>query len=234
MQDAYVGDIGDFGKYGLLRLIGYNRLKLSINWYYVIPSTQGKQNDGKYIEYLSRPNEYRTYDTELFDGLCKLVLHDSDRKLKRIETSCLLNATYYSKPLQNNRHLWHTNALLDTQNADIVFLDPDNGLETATMHQNNSATFKHVKWDELKDYYNRGQSVILYQHRPKMTSKTTCIQNIMKYHANYLKSDHLYILEFPKFTNRFYFFFTHNSHVSQVRDVCRYMDIHWKGLCRQL
>ena len=37
MQDNYVGDIGDYGKYGLLRAIVSQKLELAVNWYKVWP-----------------------------------------------------------------------------------------------------------------------------------------------------------------------------------------------------
>jgi hypothetical protein len=33
MQNRYVGDIGDFGKFGLLRFIEDTGLRIGINWY---------------------------------------------------------------------------------------------------------------------------------------------------------------------------------------------------------
>ena len=33
MQNQYVGDIGDFGKYGLLRAISGDPLRLGVVWY---------------------------------------------------------------------------------------------------------------------------------------------------------------------------------------------------------
>ena len=38
MQDNYIGDIGDYGKYGLLREICAEAMSLSVNWYRVIPA----------------------------------------------------------------------------------------------------------------------------------------------------------------------------------------------------
>lgn len=51
MQDNYIGDIGDYGKYGLLREIYAADMSLSVNWYRVVPTKIGKQDDGKYINY---------------------------------------------------------------------------------------------------------------------------------------------------------------------------------------
>jgi hypothetical protein len=33
MQDRYAGDVGDFGKLGMLRKIAYSGLKIGVNWY---------------------------------------------------------------------------------------------------------------------------------------------------------------------------------------------------------
>ena len=38
MQDRYAGDIGDFGKFGLLRALSSAGLSIGVNWYRTIPS----------------------------------------------------------------------------------------------------------------------------------------------------------------------------------------------------
>ena len=231
MQDLYVGDIGDYGKYGLLRQITRNGLSLSINWYKVCPRLLGKQEDGKYIQYLNDPATYRSYDPELFDKLRDIVLQRKARNIQSVEKAHLLEAQFFSEAISGDRNLWHDTALQHTNHTDTVFLDPDNGLETWRMFLNQKATEKHVKWQEVKDYYDRGQTVILYQHRPQMTPKEACIESVMEYHKKYLRADHIFVLEFPRFTNRFYFMFTHNEHNEKINTVCNWMRTNWKGLC---
>ena len=85
MQDSYIGDIGDYGKYGLLREVCAAAMSLSVNWYKVVPTKAGKQDDGKYISYLSMPQIYREYDPVMFDALYKIVLHEQDRRIERVE-----------------------------------------------------------------------------------------------------------------------------------------------------
>lgn len=234
MQDSYVGDIGDFGKYGLLRNICRTDLTLAINWYKVSPKSFQKQNDGKYTDYLYQPDRYRHYDSTLFDTLQTIVLTESRRTIQKIETSDLLHATFFNQDILSHRNAWHQEALRKTEHADIVFLDPDNGLETEKMHVNGKTTEKHVKWNELKDYYDRGQSVILYQHRPQMMKKDVCIKSVLAFNDCYLLSDAVYILAFPKYTNRFYFFFTHEKHSATVKQVCDLMETAWKGICHPI
>ena len=38
MQDSYIGDIGDYCKYGLLREVCAAAMSLSVNWYNVVPT----------------------------------------------------------------------------------------------------------------------------------------------------------------------------------------------------
>ena len=33
MKNQYFGDIGDYGKYGLLRFLGERGLSIAVNWY---------------------------------------------------------------------------------------------------------------------------------------------------------------------------------------------------------
>ena len=74
MQDRYTGDIGDFAKYGLLRaLIG--KRKLGVAWY-LFPD-ENHNADGKHINYLENPCEWRDLDAGLYDNLKNLVTKKS-------------------------------------------------------------------------------------------------------------------------------------------------------------
>ena len=211
-------------------------MSLSVNWYRVVPTKLGKQDDGKYTSYLSMPQLYKEYDPDLFESLYKIVVQEQDRRIERVECEKLFSAIYFSKTLGNDRNTWHTQALEQTRNSKVVFLDPDNGLETYKMHQTEGATEKHVKWKELKDYYTRGQNVILYQHRPQMTTKEKCIENIMNFQHTYLLADCVKLLEFPKYTNRFYFMFLHESEKANFELICDSMVQKWgkNGFCHQV
>ena len=46
MQNRYVGDVGDFGKYALLRRIGKAGLSLGVNWY--LTPDESHNSNGKY------------------------------------------------------------------------------------------------------------------------------------------------------------------------------------------
>jgi hypothetical protein len=93
VQDKYVGDIGDFGKYALLNhLRCHSRLGLSVVWYRVNPDhtdREHQKNDGKHISYLGlhgkKPDSRLL---ELDPGLfCQLQRIASDPQTRNIQSS---------------------------------------------------------------------------------------------------------------------------------------------------
>lgn len=66
MKNQYVGDIGDYGKYGLLREFIKDGISVGVNWYLTI---KDMSHDGKFTDYLKKKPELREYDEELFDAL---------------------------------------------------------------------------------------------------------------------------------------------------------------------
>src|SRR4051812_1310630 len=149
MQDRYVGDVGDFGKYGLLRfLVGcfdeLPPLTLGVIWYKV--ADESHNNDGAKIQYLREKTSqnFEPCDRELYRNLQNLVINDR-RKLDDVERAQVLppGSIFFSDELSfsecngrnaqarraQRRNAWAARAILATAKCDIVFADPDNGLE---------------------------------------------------------------------------------------------------------
>ena len=64
MQNRYIGDIGDFAKYGLIRAITGIQ-KIGIAWYLYPDESHNK--GGRRIGYLDKPDEHRWRETISFD-----------------------------------------------------------------------------------------------------------------------------------------------------------------------
>ena len=110
MQNRYVGDIGDFGKFGLLRSLSGCRdahpiecpLRLGIVWYLYPDETHN--SDGKYTGYLTaesaKSTALRSCDPELYDCLRRLVI-GNDRHVIGIRCSGIFpeDTAYYEKTL---------------------------------------------------------------------------------------------------------------------------------------
>lgn len=238
MQDKYVADIGDYGKYGLLRKIE-KKYKLGVNWYR-FPDEVG--NDGKFISYLNE-EKYRKCDPELFDKLHDLIVQKG-RNVSSIE-SCgifsdsvlffsdmlLLDPKVGYKEREQWRKQWHESAVRVLRDCEVIFLDPDNGVQVssvpiASAGKKNGG--KYVAIDELADYYYSGKTVILYNHRGRQ--KTSDYYKRFKDISNEINCKNVYSMCFHRGTVRDYIFFCQNKHSEFISNICKeMMNSYWKS-----
>ncbi len=165
MQNRYAGDVGDFGKLGLLRIMAQSGLKVGINWY--LTEDEDHNNDGKHIAYLTNPM-YDACDPELRGKLGYMIYGNQRSVLTMEDMNLIPDCAYFSRVVPRNvieRTAWHQQALLQLSITDMVFLDPDNGLEVKSLSPTNAKSIKYVFRSEIEDYYAAGQSVIFYNHR---------------------------------------------------------------------
>ena len=187
MQDCYVGDAGDFGKYGLLRELCSSAeddrqpLSLGVVWYRV-PNEPG--TDGGKVGYLDpsltelsdQGKRYRMLDPCLYDAL-RGIVQSCNRSVQRIRESRILpsdTTAFYEEPLtfegiedtrkSDLRRQWLQGALNLTEGCQVVFVDPDNGLEVKSTSRTAKKGPKYAFFDELSPYLQRGQSLVIYQH----------------------------------------------------------------------
>ena len=172
MKNQYVGDIGDYTKFGILRKLQKANFSIGINWY--LTEDDGSK-DGKYREYLK--SECKTSDGELFTKL-KEINDSGLLSVNTLEKKIIIqNAVYFKDKLQlpeedyvnsfQYRAAWHAKALSALGKKKIVFLDPDNGLEVPSVNPflHLSKGNKYATYLEAADYYKKGASVIIYQHK---------------------------------------------------------------------
>jgi hypothetical protein len=187
MRHVYVGDVGDFGKHGLLRALvqhGCTR-ELGVIWY--LTDKDERNNDGRHDGYLrgnsTRSREaFRACDPELYDKLAA-IRTNKQLHLKLIERGNILpsGTSFYSSvvpqsamrmnELHHSRIKWFDRAADLVLQSDVVFLDPDNGLLLPNEIASNVGTAlprrpspKHAYWNELMVLLDRGQTVVAYHH----------------------------------------------------------------------
>ena len=181
MQDRYAGDVGDFAKFGLLRQLlrpsaSGQRIWLAVLWYLV--EDEDGNFDGKHISYL-RDDHMRSCDPVLHDTL-RHIVGNKTRNVRRLEGSGLLppdQTVFFSARMASlrsrkrgtvsaidGRRQWFLHALEGSEGADLVFLDPDNGLEVASVPPASTKANKYVYLYEVRAIAERGQSVLIYQH----------------------------------------------------------------------
>lgn len=169
MKDQYFGDVNDFVKYGLLRqLQALTGLRVGVCWY-LTPSDGGP--DGARRRYLTDPGPWRAFDPELYDGLRRIGTDSVAQSVESASTLDLLpGARYFGQlvPKRQDRGEYLQRALAVLDDTDLVFLDPDNGIEPSSLGRSSAQSDKYALWEELQAFYSAGSSLLVYQHFPRV------------------------------------------------------------------
>ncbi|MCR5294957.1 MAG: hypothetical protein K6E30_07275 [Lachnospiraceae bacterium] len=223
MKNQYIGDIGDYGKYGLLRYLSSQGIKIGVNWY-LTPNDE--RTDGLHTGYLNMP-EMKDYDPELFMKMKELApIAREEKTVQMVEESGLFSGfIFYHEKLNTDdkffnereaeRERWHQNALRQLEGAKLVFVDPDNGL-VRKMRTSRKGSHKYISREEIKDYFEAGKDVVYYHHRSRkndegwMQDKT-----IMKD----LAGVRLLAVSAHRWGNRAYIFVVHEKNYEFYRNI---------------
>jgi len=166
MKNQYFGDINDYKKYGLLRSIeSASNLGLLVAW--MLTPDDGS-TDGEFVEYLGEPEKWEKYDSHLYEGLVRLMGSSKERSVTLIEESGILNGcsffSEYVPDAKPGREAWFSSLINASKNRDLVFLDPDNGLEVKSRPYGRKNSSKFLYWREVSDLWASGKSLLIYQH----------------------------------------------------------------------
>ena len=168
MKNQYYADVNDYRKYGLLRgLVRDRELTLGVAWM-LTPDDSGP--DGRFTDYAADPTRWREYDPPLFDHLADALSRNA-RNVTEFETSGLLpDASFFRDVVPDDHHMRvaFSDRLTSTlQGNDLVFLDPDNGIEVSSKPAGRKGSRKFVLWRELHRLFEVGTSLLIYQHYPR-------------------------------------------------------------------
>lgn len=216
MQDRYEGDVGDFGKLGLLRQIA-SYFNIGVNWC-LVPD-ESRNADGKHIGYI-KDKRYDGCDDALRDALKEIVY--GQRSVSAIESKNFIpNAVYYNDMLYSpsptfSRSDWHMEALKFLSSADIVFLDPDNGLLVKSVSAGSAKSNKYVLPSEIVDYYTAGKSVIFYNHRCREQESVYLRRFDWMFDNSFLKDAVITGVKFKRGTVRDYIFAMQPGHAGKI------------------
>ena len=212
MKNQYVGDIGDYGKYGLLRFLAKRRIKIGVNWY--LTDNDGS-SDGRFTNYLKNTSD-RKYDPELFDELEKIAFR-SDKTVQMIEDAGLIpgavffNCFLRSRSLEvslreERRRRWFDNSSSLLKEAELIFADPDNGLSYRKTARNKDSE-KFVLPFEISEYYNQGHNVVYYCHKGRR--KQEAWEKAKTEIRDYVQDAQILAVTFHRGTQRSYIFIVH-------------------------
>jgi hypothetical protein len=133
--------------------------------------------DGRHIGYLKDPT-MRSLDPELHRRLSR-VIAKGRRSVKAVASAKILpkETIFVDLPISNGldgrnnraqriaqRGAWLSEALQSTSSCNLVFFDPDNGIETKSVPLHSPKSGKYIFWEELMPFWERGQSLLIYHH----------------------------------------------------------------------
>lgn len=231
MKNQYVADIGDYGKYSLLKHFEDAGIHIGINWY--LTKDDGS-NDGRFVRYLLN-DKMRNYNPIVFDEL-KRLYEENNRSISGIEKSNLFhNVEYYSEIMEfdgtpserkEQRGKWHNKGMDLLENADLIFLDPDNGLLTRKKHNKDSVKF--VLPEEVCEYYKAGHNVVFYCHKGRRTQEQW--EDYKRFMHNMISYSESLGITFHKGTQRSYIFLIHPKDYEKYRSVINSVIEDWAGV----
>ena len=234
MKNQYVGDIGDYGKYGLLRFLAAHGIKIGVNWYL---TENDESTDGRFITYLKNPAE-RIYDPDLFDALQNIA----DRPGKNVgmikQAGIIPEAEFYGELLKSSsidvnarevsRRLWFNNSTLLLGNAELIFADPDNGISYRKTARTKDSE-KFILPEDVCDYYNSGRNVVFYCHKGRR--KQEAWEQAKAEIRNYIRDAQLLAVTCHRGTQRSYIFVLHpDCYVKYEQILTAFLDSAWGNM----
>lgn len=226
MQNRYVGDVGDFGKYALLRrLCGPDNgcaVRLGVVW--CLFPDEKLTNDGKHISYLEN-HDFARLDAELH-AVLKSIVVSGRRNVGAInEYTCLPSSTIFvSEPISiagspragsaeriRHRDTWVKACLNQTQQCELVFFDPDNGLEVASVPKYHPKAGKYIYWNELAPFWRRGNTLLIYHHLNRTVSAARQVEALTLRFATELNRAMIVPLVFRRGSSRVFWLIHHGD-----------------------
>ncbi len=233
MQNKYVGDIGDYDKYYLLNALTKSGIKLGVNWCFVSEDLNDN-NDGMKVEYLKseQPDDLPDLRKNIFQKLKEIVFENNEirdtkkgRDLQTIESSGILptSTVFYNAiiPAGTKRFAWHNESLSKLNTCDLIFYDPDNGLERGSYGKLNKKANKFVFFDEIVQAYSAGKTILIYQHAPMDKKTVIDAEDRIQELADCLptaKKENIRAF-FTKF-QRYYLLVVQEHHLIEIENIC--------------
>lgn len=195
MRNNFVNDIGDYAKYALLRALcgsSPKGIRLGVIWY--LTDHPERNGDGRKRIHLSQDG-WENLDPGLLTAmrLIESSLRGQDElSVRLIEASDILPAgtAYFSEAVPHahatpqqrvfERADWFERARNAVADCDLVFLDPDNGLEVRSVPVTSPFASKYATVSEIAALLENGTGVVLYQHGSRtpwpVQRERTCTQ----------------------------------------------------------
>lgn len=244
MQDRYSADIGDFGKFQMLRYLFSNTKHTLSQIWYLYPD-ENHNNDGMYINYF---HKVKGFDHELENSFKKII--STKRNVEALQNANLLeNIKYFSHIIEEDkdlvyRKIWFKKALDFSKNSDFILTDSDNGIAIKCQKasksleilgfdkfKDRSKSGKYIFLDEIKELFEVANCLIIYHHLNRCFAHDLQIENLTKT----LKKEFniVFAIKHKPYSPRVFFFLCKEQEkydflLSKLKDFEKEFSIHWQ------
>ena len=181
MKEQYIGDVKDYYKYSVIEFLSkvYDK-KVLFAWMLTPPDNKNQGND---IGYLNNPQKYSRYNPTLYENLKDIV---SKNKSLLLVKDKLENNNYRffpdELPLDINGRRSYFNKLDEitiNERIDLVFFDPDIGIEVKSSQKGKKNSNQYIYWDEIKHFWMKGRDMLIFQYIPRFSKHNEYINKII-------------------------------------------------------
>ena len=222
MKDQYFGDFGDYQKFSLLKLLrDTGGFKITVHW---MKTKNDGGTDGKHITYLNDPATWNSYDKEIYDFL-KHHVGRKKRNLALFEESAHASAiNFIHDHIEDpQKRLKVLDKLSRDKSSNLIFFDPDNGIEVKSTNSKN--VHKYVLWRDIEIAYASGKSILIYQHFSRKNREVFVQEKLQE-----IKS-HLKVNVFAvKVKHSVYFLLAQEKHKAKIKKSLATYKSTWRDL----
>jgi len=227
MKHQYFGDINDYRKYGILRALSDQDIKITICW---MLTKSDNRSDGRHIHYLEQAAAYQKYDPVLFDSLHTAVIQKKKRNVSWVDTLDLVPSAQYHTTLltdeQAQRACFFQELAAAAKKSDLVFFDPDNGIEVKSTQRGKRNSCKYLYWDEIQKFWELGYSLLIYQHFPRVNRLEYILSRSKELRSNIGATK---IVTFKTSTVAF-FLLVQTKHRKKIHSTVEFIRERWEGM----
>jgi len=222
MKNQYFGDFGDYQKFSLLKILrDVGRFKITIHW---MKTKDDDSTDGKRISYLDKPEIYSSFEPQIFDFIKEHI--DSNRRdlalyeQSRHSTGINFINDHIEDPAKRLELL---KAICEDKISDLVFFDPDNGIEVKSSSPR--TLHKYVLWSEIEEVFKSNKSILVYQHFSRKNRELFIEEKLLELKGRFQVETFAIQVK-----HSVYFLLAQESHLQKInKSLDSYLNI-WKSL----
>lgn len=221
MQDRYVGDVGDFSKFALLRLLQREvRGSTGVIWYRFPNEDHNK--DGRHVAYFGN-SKWQVCDNDLITSL-RAIVETGKRYIGALESSNILpkGTKYFAESIHPGpqadwlRSSWFERAKVAVASCDIVLVDPDNGIAGRNHNQASIKGGKHVTLDEIAALAADHSCLVIYHHFDRSASHFDQVHTNIRRLKSLIPDRDICCVRYKRVSPRAYFLVTQSHVVTSI------------------